>query len=606
MSSPPDHSIDYATYERILGVANLGFSGTLSSSEFLRNIWDGCSKLWSENDPEIKTSHGMEHSFDLTQKFIELDPIYNWSSYEKLIFGAASLLHDVGMNFNAWKIAGEDLLKEFFLVPPSFPSPETWIKQNHIELGARLAYLHLLKFNEEEVPDELSGLFSLETDGKQNAFSRAMHIAFAHSGEEYINRLIKEEATWTSRRVEGDYFRPRLLAAILIICDELTATSKRIKDQRSVFGWDLANTSNVHWASCVFVVENRITVDLLIEKHPKINIQMIWRVPRDSGDEVIEKIRIAVEQSRIYRLKQEINRVSEFMNDCNESGFVRPSIRPLVATMPELFYFPGGKKLGRLTDRILELGKSSTPEIDHIVKVEERVLPQKIQKDDYSKYVGAEIVQALKLFFEENKELDHWELRYSREHTDTYLHTRNIISHQDLLETISEKIAELTRGYNIGSVLGVGTSVISIAVNAAAKLNAEATFTLINTEIWSKLQHVSISEPLTTKTIGKEYTPFEIIPALPESKNILAIDDIISGGHAYRSLIEFLFKLGVKAENIFHLPVYRLGTRSIETLEGINQLEALCHIPEVNYYDGEHVCPRCKNGDNLRKEEIHG
>ena len=48
------------------------------------------------------TDHGIDHSIRIIENFNKLNEVYEWSNYEKILFTAAALIHDIGMNYRYW------------------------------------------------------------------------------------------------------------------------------------------------------------------------------------------------------------------------------------------------------------------------------------------------------------------------------------------------------------------------------------------------------------------------------------------------------------------------------------------------------------------------
>src|ERR1035438_10453126 len=70
--------------------------------EFLHPICVFVNAIWQDVDLTHYTNHDTRHSLSIIEYFLKLQELYDWSGYEKMLFAAAALIHDIGMQFNRW------------------------------------------------------------------------------------------------------------------------------------------------------------------------------------------------------------------------------------------------------------------------------------------------------------------------------------------------------------------------------------------------------------------------------------------------------------------------------------------------------------------------
>jgi len=203
--------------------------------------------------------------------------------------------------------------------------------------------------------------------------------------------------------------------------------------------------------------------------------------------------------------------------------------------------------------------------------------------------------------FDKNQDPGHFELINRKEHTDTYLNCRTLVSDQDLLKAIAQHIWKThVETHEIDCVLAVGTSAIPLAVNLAYRFECGVTFTLSRVKVETK----RIDDPETPKLNEEkrqDYNLIEMVPTYEEGQNLLIIDDVISGGSVAQDILEFLYDdMGKKPGKVYHHSIFRLGNREYIRDDRIVEYDYIEHIPDVMY--ASENCPLCQKGEQLIRE----
>lgn len=399
-----------------------------------------------------------------------------------------------------------------------------------------------------------------------------------------MEQLLKPKPTWqTSRDHFGSDWRPRLLAGMLIICDELDGDFMRIRQPDRIGGWDLDARARRHWLACLFVQK----IQLSIDKDQGNLIVIQWQIPRDCTEDDKKQIRMLLESMREAKIKDEIQRVNSFYDQCREHTYEKKiHIKPILEVEPVEFVFPIDKDLRHLLSeevkkRYDSSGKTRKETVLSLDKARDEI------RSDVSSYAVEEETQslddALKNWFkkQENRDIRHFELS-GGEHTDTYLNCRSLASDQNLIEKIVERVVDYYRRVGIEYVLAVGTSAIPLAVNLAYRLQCGVTFTM------SRI---------------RPYHKVEFEPILPAGKKVLIVDDVISGGSVAVKVLDLLEKLRMKPKKAWHFAIFRLGKRGFKKDRRLsNRYKSIIVFPEVYYATTSNKCKLCALGMQLQKE----
>lgn len=550
-------------------------------NSFLSTVWDATDSIWKNISLLEYTNHNLEHSLKIVNYFLELNSINKWSNYEKLLFVTASLIHDIGMQYNVW--AQNFNSKSSW---PSAPLSHDEVRNQHIDLGSKLIFEQI----EGKYKDRYPYQFVIDKEGHKSVLYNAAHIAFAHSGEKYLNKL-KTDVSWEAREFEGNTYRPRLLAGTLKLCDELDGNFSRVKEPNKINTWKMNDISKMHWLACIFIESNTIEI-----KNNKVYIEMLWRVPAKASKKKISQIKDFIAKTRESKIRGEIEFIKRFYSQCKEENGGDFILKPL-KDQPIRSHLTINGDLYQIIDKVL----SGTMDKEVIEKVEmiksqpiiNRQESIKIDLDHLSLADIGKLKSKLIKWFDENKETQHYELVNRNEHTDTYLNCRSIVYDQELLRGLANLIWRKYKGKKIKSILAVGTSAIPIAVNLANRLRCSVTFTV--SRVKTSKDNIG-SGDTNLKPI---YHPTEVIPTIESGGNLLIIDDIISGGNVAKEILSLLTDEKIYPSNIYHFSVFRLGNRKIKKDKRILDYSYLLHMKNVNYYDSKDSCPLCKQGKPL-------
>ena len=159
-----------------VGIKNIKFNDCDVNS-FLSTIWNSVDSIWRNIDLREYTNHNLDHSLKIISNFMEMEPLYSWSNYEKLLFTTAALIHDIGMQYNVW---AQSFTK--FTRWPKPPLSHNDIRKKHVKLGSRLVFDQINNKYKKNYPYK----FVTGTDGDYAALYTAAFIAFSHSGDEYL------------------------------------------------------------------------------------------------------------------------------------------------------------------------------------------------------------------------------------------------------------------------------------------------------------------------------------------------------------------------------------------------------------------------------------
>lgn len=548
----------------------------------LSYVWAFIETVWEHTDNENYTDHGIKHSISIINIFLKFDQIYEWSKYEKLIFSIAALIHDIGMQYNVFK----------GFAPKVFSKYGKNLSQDKIrEIHAELCYYLI----ENEIGLNRKKKFPDQIQKRNEILNWAAHIAAAHSGKKFLEVIASDSPTWEEKNeFENSYrFRPRLLAGMLRICDDLDANHTRIIQFERIKSWTINDTSKLHWFACFFV--ERVKIEIVEKRIALINFKI--RVPKDSNKHQIELIKKLLRKFRENKLSEEINIVDFFYNNCSEDKYkMTYSISPIYNENPSKFEFIlDDDDIKFLEKKVLQLKNIkifNKSDADFINKKHEDKELRKIKKNNLisSKRKIANYVKrsfkldyALNKWLEENGESGHFEL-INGEHTDMYIYCRTLVSNPELLSDICERIYEFHKNHNIHRVLAVGTSAIPIASQLSYRLKCFSTFTMLRKK-------------------ERYYYPSEVYPILDNNENLLIIDDVISGGKVAQQVMDLIEnEMKINLGDVFHHTIFRLGDRKYIRDPRISDYHHIKEEPNIMYANSPDECPLCKEGSPLKRE----
>jgi orotate phosphoribosyltransferase len=574
-----------AEYLNIRGIEEQG----IVYDNFLNNVWRVAKEIWKEVDLEQYTNHDVKgHSVQIIKYFGIFQKLFEWSSYEKLIFSVAAIIHDIGMQYNRWapKISGF----------PVAPLDQIEIRKEHAKLGKLLVIEQLGKNSRIKYPPLF---FQNNNEPEKTALHRASIIAFSHSSQGLVDELLHdEEGLYKSKSLGYSIFRPRLLAVILRICDELDCNYERIKSPNKIDTWYMNEVAKSHWLCCFFIEKIELEIRMTEDKK-EIGIKTRWRVPREANEYQKDKIKNFIEKIRMTHIKEEIEFGQKFLIEKKEEFLDNIIVDP-INKYPGLFEYTIEEDFDNVIDCAIETRyKNSGKKFDYIDNRNDE--NGKYYENIKSKGNTRNLKYELKEWFENNKEQGHFELKNNSEHTDTYLNCRTLVSNQELLRAIAHEIYLEHKGHTISCVLAVGTSAIPIAINVAYRLKSRITFTVDRSKVESKSKSIE-TERMKLKEAKKiDYNLGEIIPSIPLEGNLLIIDDVISGGNVAKIVLDNLNNFNATQRNIYHQSIFRLGEREYFKDQRIKKYSWLMYIKNV-MYDKEETCVLCKNGEPLIKE----
>jgi len=573
----------------------------------MSSVYSSVKEIWENVDLDNYTDHGLKHSYKIIDYFLQLDKsLYEWSDYEKFVFAISSLIHDIGMQYKKWGYS-----VELPSCVPQLPLSQDDIRKYHTTTGFELIEKQLDKSYKSGFPKRM---FDDMSHGQKNVMFQAQHIAFSHSGDKYLNKLIiKDDETWKEKNdYQGYRFRPRLLAGILRICDELDGDFERIPQPNRITACNLKNDTRIHWSACLFV--EKIQLDVVDRT---VNINVRWQAPDKSTKELQKEIKDFLREFKIMKIQKEIDYVNGFFIKCNEKNHCIVTKNMYVNQLspnPIFAKFSMEKKLieNILYHRIISkekigisksephgfLEKKSTIKKDYFYRNGRKV---KTYYKTARKLKDLKLDKLLENWFEKNRETGHYKL-INGDHTDTYLYCRSLVSNQDLLNRLTKNIWKLHKGHNIKNILAIGTSAIPIAVNLSFRFKCSLTYT-----VWSKkfFDKIYLRKSLKTNTIkGGRYHFSELIPSIREGENILLVDDVISSGRIVVEILNLINKVCKKEiGKIYHHAIFGLGNRIFIKDKRIAEYTCTKHIRNIMYASSKKECTFCKDGWIFQKEE---
>lgn len=601
MSTDLVDSIDGKTIDAVALLARLGIQRETFQNVDARGELDTCLKvtaeIWASAAYDNFTDHSLQHSLRIIRLFEQIGPAIQpaFNDYERLVFGIAALIHDIGMQYNRWakQAVSEAPILHIYTALEEAVAELQWseARERHIELGLKLVNAFC---REATLGWHVPFRFVSRLTPALTLLHRAALVGFAHSKGENLDWAKRLDNRYRDEQLEGNIpFRPLLLACIFRLCDELDACSSRVPHIDTVCAADIPEVSRLHWLACLFV--RRVTVKACAGS---VRIGHVWQVPEDLNldAQVVTQIRDLLMSMRITKLNDELNDITCLLEEYNY--FLNVKTLPLESE-PKRFATHLSTLIVDLLARQREiLNRPSVPAAvperapatkDGTLRERRRVSPVPA--------TGSEgpLRDRLRQWFDVNALPGHFEL-FTGVHTDRYLHCRKLVSDQALLdEIVNEICSECSRMEikDVSSVVGVGTSAIALAVNLGVRLGADVTFTF----------EAERSEP------GRHFS-VEIAPVmLPKHIGgaILVVDDVIAGGRVASQVFQTIRDAApwVKNEHIVHCSIFKLGTEEYDP-QGA-QFVQLCRVPEVYYAADQQHCSRCSRGDAaLHERELTG
>jgi len=528
-------------------------AGIAAESIFM-DLYEAVFKIWAKPWMYKFVDHGLDHSYRVLRKSLKLASRLAKTrplcTYELVILGMATLLHDIGMQY------GKYYPKE------GLSWAET--RKQHCRLGMKMVDTFLSESNHsEERP-----MFTLvkPEDPYRKYLDEAASIAFAHADKELWQQLCEKGFEELPEGTDA-FLRPQLLAALLRFGDELDMNWERVSDINLLRVQDyLTPEEMAHWCACYYVNDTHID----LPESGGIRIEIVWRVPKEATEAECRAIRTLIYRFRTEKTKAELEKVEDYLIPRKRTNPPVIKIRMPPNPVPERIDSPPSK--------VLEY-------IDSIMRPPSKPLPQirPLKNMDELKRLAID-------FFEIERPTmfhGHVALRTGW-HTNTFLQCRNLVTKREFaagLANLSQN--EEFKEARFTDVLAYGTSSIRVGSIIALELGTRLSYTF-----WK----------------GDSYMPYERSYHLSSGSRVLVLDDILSVGTvANRILREVLERY--EPERLDFLVIYLLGeeTRIEPEIVRKANIRYLVHRPEITYFKedpNDGLCDYCRDHpDQLTRED---
>lgn len=531
----------------------------------VHNIHRFSSQIWEGPRLYKYVDHGIEHSYQVVRKCNDLSQVLpekeRLSALERSIVGVASLLHDIGLQYNKYPKDKKQFTDED-------------VRKNHTRLGYYMLMDALEAQTEREraLPD-----LSREEYHRLITYWAGL-VGFSHTGRIYWDKL--KDFKYTES--EGEYKRRLgLLGALLRLADELHCEYTRVKEPNLITSEILNAEEKSHWVACYYTH----TVEFYCPGDGGgLNITMNWRVPLDAEDEEVSLIRSLLVDLREKKINQEIQVSKEYFRWSD--GRECPIIEFILAEEPER------AKIKNLPGQVKEF-------------IEKQLRPYQYRKKilvsypNFNQVTGGTILHNLqKLAYnfaqsEQGFEEGHFSLKTGW-HTDKYIKCRELVSNQQFVKDLAVNLKEFYSELNITDILAIGTSSIMIGSLLSLHLKANLSFTF---------EEAKILKELHTKIDYSEYEKAVYIQ--PESR-LLIIDDIFGVGSVIKKVVQELKSKNPPAY-IRAFVLYSLGDIKdiIYSLTEV-KIDYLASIPDIKYYkvdENTGLCKECKDKPEILEIE---
>jgi hypothetical protein len=473
---------------------------------------------------------GLEHCLRLLPKVLTMfeglhkDPM-ELSTYEKAMIAAASVLHDLGLCYQA-----------------IFPAPEqSWelIWRERGQNGENLLELAL--------GTDRSACPSLEIKPDMSAPLRhAAEIAFAACGGRCWRRLM-ENGYEDAVAFDNNRYRPQLLAALLRLADELDMVQERGLSCSALNEIEMPQHEKLYWYSSHFVRGTQI-------RNPSsggLEFLVMWEPPGEADGcdvDTIEKL------LQVYR----VERILSVRDQCNPFLRVSADDPPAVIAEPKLCALRrfGDQELVVLEDLLDFIEVHPVPEIPDEIREIPGLRQVKTIARKYIKTGETGII--------------HQHVRLCTPfHTDKLIQCRSLVSGSGGGEFVRRLANELCDLPFI--IEGAYTHLLALGTTAI--------------RVTSMLSH-GLRIPMTyTLEASPFYMRYEWDYVLPANARVLVVDDILGRGTvASKKLRELIDRCS--PQHIDFLVVYLVGLKpeiDKSLLETV-RFRYLVHYPDVKYY----------------------
>ncbi len=278
-------NIDSSSFVDLLGLRGKRFNNA-SLDGIVISVYDFVCAIWRSERLYKFVDHGIDHSFNVLKRALEIFERvkidnHDLSPYEKTILGIGSLIHDIGMQYEKYKIYNEDLIA-------------SQIRNSHVQIGYDMIQM------------TINGDFQKKYGGPDLAFQKhhtsflyeGALVGFSHSGNKYWDKL--KESYYSCDTQAGQYRRLRLLAGLLRLGDELHCEFTRIPELNFLDSSLLDDEGKAHWSACHYTQD----IKLASPGPGGVRFRMYWRVPEDAHDSEIEEILTLLQELREKKNKQ--------------------------------------------------------------------------------------------------------------------------------------------------------------------------------------------------------------------------------------------------------------------------------------------------------------
>ena len=557
------HNYDSTSIEELVRMLNLNVYLIFNhnANTLIRDAWDEIVRVWQNQDHSTYTDHGVNHSFRIVHLFLVFEKLYEYSLYEKLVFTIAALIHDIGMQYNIWAVYPWYKKFDAMKSDPHEKISADLVRKEHTQILFQLISEQINEKDELQNPGMPNFGISSQSGAASKVFRDAMYIACAHSGDRYLNLLI-EESGWESgnRQISStkQLFRPRLLAGLLRICDELDGTHARLMDASLASNFQLTSVSLSHWAACYLVEDHEIKPMKNLQRK-SVQITLKWRSLENDPDFDL-RVKEHLSYWRISKIQNEFDTVNKFYRDCQEDQHILHLDKLDLSTEPDR---------GKLNASIRDF-------------VNRRWASRSVSSNQQNL---SEVARNLENWYSGHAKRGHYRLINNDEHTDYYVDCRDLVSQKTLLLQCVNEIKSHYIALSIDVVLAIGTSAIPLATLVAQQLNCASSF-------------IVLGDLIDEGSKSRKYTFHESNPLFNEGHSrLLIIDDILSGGSVVKVVLDHI-EQHVKFDEIYFHAIFRLGDRKT-FLEEVRIKEEdfrwIYHERNIAYFqDGQ--CDMCDDG----------
>ncbi|MCB2154899.1 phosphoribosyltransferase [bacterium] len=617
MSIDPDREV--GRFLERLGVSDLRSYPDFDMKGSLRLAIVTAHSIWERIEDTFYTDHTLEHSLRICgycQQLFEngyAHKVPPLSIPELVALAVASAIHDIGMQYrliSAQEAPAKKSLRETLYEDLGDLTPDQ-VRKSHVEIGRRLI--------QEAVKDD--GIWPKAipppclADPRSRDFLHKCHlIAFAHSnGRLWDECHSSGSPKFTMTKFREDLFRPRLLAGLLRLADELDGSQLRLSKLERFSSSDVPPESQTHWLSCALVKEIIVTGS---ERAAEIQLRPVYPLEssgalKESAERFLSEFRISKIESEIRKINAMFEKAGEPKNRVDATVSKRfPTAAQEVMLSEEVI----AETIDRWTQSVQTMSAGDSKEqadpmhslpplngscddgageeaggfvgcqlLENASTTAEILLPEPSNGD--FRLDAPDIESALRDWYQSNRIFARVVLETGA-HTNILLKCRSLISQLSLLSEMRRVVVDTVRPLKVDCVVGVGTSTIPFAAHLALEMEAAATFTFYEK--------------------GHRHIRLEVAPVIPSGKgSILFVDDIISEGRtAMQILRDSLGWNGSEQlpyENVIWCSWFRLGSQGAVFHPQIKYYY-FCHVPEVVYFKDRSTCGYCSTGNHCRPE----